>query len=328
MTSRPSHSAPDTIDEADLVELRPVVLGLCYRMLACPFAAEGAAQETLTRTWRQRNRFDPARASLRTWSLRIATNVCIDHLRSASRRSVPTDLEGPSTPTADVGAPIPNSRLVMPIPTRVLEGETVGLDPAAAVGLRESVRLAFVAALQHLSPVERATLLLREVFALPASEVAAGIGRSEAAVTSALGRARRKLAEHDLSLDGGRSGRGDGPDGPDHPCARRSYVAAFGAHDIAAMVALIADDVAMTMPPYPWWARGRDHVRASLEGTDFCRGTRLVPVSVNGAAGFGHYLPLGEGGRLGDRRHRPRPRVLQAWARRLRRPRSRRSGPG
>lgn len=281
------------ITETSISDLRPALRGLCYRMLGCPFAAEDATQETLARMWRRRDRFDPTRASLRTWAFRIATNVCIDQLRAAPRRALPVDLEGPSAATGDAGRPLANDRLLWPIPTASIAGEELGADVAGTISLRESIRLAFVAALQRLGPVERASLVLRDVYGLSTEEAAECLGRSLTAVESAVARARRKLrrdATHDDSAS---------TSDPDDPYIRAlvdRYVTAFEAHDIAAMVALMTADISMSMPPYRWWVQGRDDVRAALQSTDFCQHSRLLTTSVNGSIGLGHYLPIGPDG--------------------------------
>ena len=251
--------------EAQLTAMRGELVGFAYRMLGSPFEAEDAVQETLLRAWKHAGDFDPGRGSLRTWVYRIATNVCLDMLRSAARRTL--DLTGP--PGGEVGERLPDSAWVWPM----LD------DPAAVVQRRDSVRLAFVAALQHLPPRQRAVLILRDVLCWHAAEVAALLDVSVAAVTSSLQRARAALRAADLVRPA-----------PLTDAAQRSlvdrYCDAFHRSDVPAMVALLQEDATTSMPPFRWWLRGRDRIGAVMSASDACHGARLEPVRVNGVLGF------------------------------------------
>jgi RNA polymerase sigma-70 factor, ECF subfamily len=270
----------------ELLEQHRIALtGYCYRMLGSPFEAEDAVQETLVRAWRSLDRFDEGRASLRTWLYAIATNVCLDMVRGARRRARAIDL-GPSAQAGPgLGAPLPESAFVQPVPDgRVLP---FGGDPAELAAQRDTIRLAFVAALQHLPPRQRAALILRDVLCCKADEVARMLDTTVASVTSALQRARATL----------RAARVD-PGEPYQPMdqARRRlldrYCDAFERYDVEAMVALLHEDVVMSMPPFLWWLRGRDAVRETLLAAGRpCAGSRLLPATANGSPAFGQYRP-------------------------------------
>ncbi|WP_214409170.1 sigma-70 family RNA polymerase sigma factor [Sphaerisporangium fuscum] len=275
----------------DLDRHRAELTGYCYRMLGSPFEAEDAVQETLLRAWRGRGGYDEARASLRTWLYRIATNICLDMLKGRGRRARPVDLGPAAEPGPDIGAPLPERVWVQPIPdSRVLPEEGEGGDPAALAVARETIGLAFVAALQHLSPRQRAVLILRDVLCWRAAEVAELLDMSVAAVNSALQRARaalpaRRPAETSPAL------------GAEHAALLARYVAAFERYDVAALVALLREDATMSMPPFAWWLSGRDAIeRALAASAGRCAGSRLVPVAANGTVAFGQYLPDGAGG--------------------------------
>ena len=262
-----------TRDPADLESLRPQLTGYCYRMLGCPAEAQDAVQETMLRAWR--GEFQ-GRSSLRTWVYRIATNVCLDLLRSSGRRAQPMDLGPVGTPTVEaLGERRPAETWVLPAPT-------AALDPAEVAESRESVRLAFVAALQHLPPRQRAVLILCEVLRFSAVEVAALLDTSTASVNSALQRARATLvhlpAVEPLALT------------PDLAALLARYVAAFERYDVAALTALLREDVVMNMPPYPLWLQGPDDVATWFRGPgQGCAGSRLVATSANGQPAFGQY---------------------------------------
>ena len=247
----------------DLDEHRPALFAHCYRMLGSPFDAEDAVQETFLRAWRSKDRYDPARP-LRAWLHAIATNVCLDALRSAGRRA--GLLRGdPSVPGPDIGAPLPETAWVLPAPT----------DPALAVEERASVRLAFVIALQALPPRQRAVLLLREVLGWRADEVAGLLGSTVASVNSALQRARAALPAEPVSE-------------PDQ-AVLDAYCSAFLNHDVDGLVTLLSNDVTTSMPPFTWWLRGRDHVAAIWQHASYCIGHTLVPVSANGTPAWAQY---------------------------------------
>ncbi|OLF13432.1 sigma-70 family RNA polymerase sigma factor [Actinophytocola xanthii] len=255
---------------------RVELTGYCYRMLGSGFEAEDAVQETLLRAWRAS--YDPARGSERAWLYAIATNVCVDMLRSAQRRATAMDL-GPATgPGADLGTPLPQGVWVQPVPDhRVLDG-----DPAEAAVQRESIRLAFVAALQHLPPRQRAVLILRDVLGWRAAEVARLFDTTVTSVHSSLQRARSTLAA--------RRPAPAEPIGPEHRDLLTRYVDAFERYDVAALVGLLTEDATMSMPPFAWWSRGRDDIAAALANADgTCRDARLLPAAASGSPAFGQY---------------------------------------
>ena len=262
-------------------QFRVELTGYAYRMLGAAAEAEDAVQETLLRAWQHAGRFDPGRGTLRTWLYRIATNVCLDMLRGAQRRARAVDLG----PAAEAGAP-----LGTPLPPAVWIGPVADdrvLDPAEHAVRRESVRLAFIAALQRLSPRQRAVLILRDVLGWQASEVADLLGTSVPSVTSVLQRARATI-------------RRAGPVGPLEPDAAgllERYCRAFERYDVAAMVALLHEDATMSMPPFLWWLRGREQIRqVLLHGDGSCRGARMVPVAVSGTCAYRQDRPTGPGG--------------------------------
>jgi RNA polymerase sigma-70 factor, ECF subfamily len=274
--------AADVPIEQRLEVYRPELTGYCYRMLGSAFEAEDAVQDTLVRAWRGFDRFE-GRSALRSWLYRIATNVCLTMLDSAQRRVRPMDL-GPagSGRAADAGEPRPDEIWVGPVPDGRLLPEAA--DPAAVVAGRESIRLAFIAALQHLPPRQRAVLILREVLAWSAQEVAELLDTSVASVTSALQRARVTIATADTTADV------HAPLDDDQKALLARYVRAFEAYDLTALTALLHDDATLSMPPLPLWFRGSDDIAAWMAGTGSgCRGSRLVPMMANGMPAFGQY---------------------------------------
>jgi RNA polymerase sigma-70 factor (ECF subfamily) len=270
--------------ESQLEAYRPELTAHCYRMLGSAFEAEDAVQDTLVRAWKGLDRFE-GRSALRSWLYRIATNVCLTMLSSAQLRVRPMDL-GPagSGRASDPGEPRPEQVWVGPVPDgRVLSGAA---DPADVVAGRESIRLAFIAALQHLPPRQRAVLILREVLAWSAQEVAELLDTSVAGVNSALQRARATIATADLTGD-----VHDPLDGDQQALLTR-YVTAFEAYDLEALTTLLHDDAKLSMPPLPLWLQGQDDIAAWMAGTgNGCRGSRLVPVVANGLPAFGQYRP-------------------------------------
>ncbi|MGC1211022.1 MAG: sigma-70 family RNA polymerase sigma factor [Micromonospora sp.] len=280
MTTAPAMAA------TDLEEFRVELTGYTYRMLGSIFDAEDAVQETLLRAWRGRAAFD-GRSSLRTWLYRIATNVCLDLLRGRGRRALPVDLGAPMAPVpASLGTP--TGDWLEPVPdAAVLAG-----DPAELAVARESVRLAFVAAVQHLPPRQRAVLILRDVLGWHAAEVADLLQASVPAVNSALQRARATLA---AVRDADRP-TGPGLDGPDRDLLDR-YVESFIRYDIDALVALLRDDAVHSMPPYSMWLRGAADIGRWLRGPGAgCRGSRLVRIAANGGPALAQYRPDPAGG--------------------------------
>lgn len=267
---------------------RVELTGYCYRMLGSAFEAEDAVQDTLVRAWRSFDKFE-GRSSLRSWLYRIATNVCLDMLNAGNKRARPVDLTGP-TPLARAALnPLPENVWLEPMPDgRILPSVE---DPAEAAVARESVRLAFVAALQHLPPKQRAVLILREVLAWKAAEAAELLDTSVASVNSALQRARATLAEH----QGSATDTADPLDEEQRGLLER-YVAAFEGYDMAALTALLHEDAVMTMPPFDLWLRGHDDITGFMQtfGAS-CAGSRLVAVSANGSPAFAHYKPNPDG---------------------------------
>jgi RNA polymerase sigma-70 factor (ECF subfamily) len=279
-----------TISPDALEEHRAALTGYCYRMLGSAFEADDAVQETMVRAWRSLDRFE-GRSALRSWLYRIATNVCLDMLNGRQRRARPMDL-GPSS-TSDTPLPPmqPEATWIQPIPDgRVL---TSGADPGELAVARESIRLAFIAALQHLPPKQRAVLILREVLRWRASEVAELLDTSVQSVNSALQRARATLATTDLSD----TDAAESMDDEQRDLVAR-YIDAFERYDMESLTALLHQDATLSMPPYALWLQGPDEVVGWMLGTGHnCRGSRLVPTSANGSPAFGQYRPTGPDGR-------------------------------
>lgn len=273
----------------DLEYYRRELTGYCYRMLGSAFEADDAVQETMLRAWKAAEGFE-GRSSLRSWLYRIATNVCLDAMRGEKRRALPMDL-GPASPPLELYMrPAPAEDLwVTPIPdARVLPENG---DPAEIAAVRESVRLAFVTALQHLPPRQRAALILCEVLKLPAAEAAAVLESSVASVNSALQRARTAMAEL-----------------PEHqrPCKVEpenaelltKYVDAFQRYDMEALLGLLREDALQTMPPFEMWLQGAPAITEWMvqPGPLGCAGSILVPVRANGVLGWAQYKPDPEHG--------------------------------
>jgi RNA polymerase sigma-70 factor (ECF subfamily) len=279
-----------TTNETQLEQYRGELTAYCYRMLGSPFEAEDAVQETMLRAWRSMDRFE-GRASLRSWLYRIATNVCLDMLAGRERRARPMDLGPAQEPIEANLHTLPETTWIQPMPDSLTvspEG-----DPAEVAASRETIRLAFVAALQHLPPRQRAVLILCEVLRWKASEVAELLETSVASVNSALQRARATLEAHDVSAEGGSSSM----DEADEELLAR-YVEAFEAYDIEALTALIKEDAKQSMPPFDMWLSGRDDIFTWWFGPGIgCRDSRMIPVeSANGAPAFGQYKPSPDGG--------------------------------
>jgi RNA polymerase sigma-70 factor (ECF subfamily) len=275
--------------EARLEQHRTELTAYAYRMLGSAFEAEDAVQETLIRAWKSFDRFE-GRAALRTWLYRIATNVCLDMLNGKERRARPMDMGPASSADTPLGEQLPEVTWIEPIPDgRVLPS---GGDPAEVAEARESIRLAFVAALQHLPARQRAVLVLREVLRWKATEVAELLETSVASVNSALQRARAALSENQLSEDGPTE-----PMDEDHEALLVRYVDAFERYDMDSLTALLHEDATWNMPPYELWLQGHLDIRKWCLGTGIgCNGSRLVPTMANGAPAFGQYKPSPEGG--------------------------------
>ncbi len=286
--------------ESRLEQHRPELTGYAYRMLGSAFEAEDAVQEAMVRAWRGYGRFE-GRAALRSWLYRITTNVCLDMLKSRERRARPMEIGPLRTPAGPLGEPRPEATWLLPAPDQRVLPAADTLDPAELAVQRESVQLAFMAALQHLPAKQRVVLILREVLQWKAAEVAELLDTSVPAVNSALQRARATLAELQPP-SGGAASAGPGVtaeselDPADAGLLAR-YVDAFERYDMDALVALLAEDATLSMPPYDMWLRGAEHIRGWMLGMGLeCQGSRLVPVAANGSAGFAQYRPSGPGG--------------------------------
>jgi RNA polymerase sigma-70 factor (ECF subfamily) len=271
---------PVTLEEFD--SYRRELTGYCYRMLGSAFEADDAVQETMVRVWKKADTFE-GRSSVRSWVYRIATNVCLDHLRSRGRRAVAMDLGPAGTADAFHGATRPEDAWLTPIPDgQVLPDDG---DPGELAAARETIKLAFVTALQHLPAKQRACLILCEVLKWQATETADLLDTTVASVNSALQRARATLAE-----------RVQGPGAEastvtaEQEALLASYVDAFERYDITKLVSLLRDDAVMSMPPFDFWLQGPEHLGEFFLGPGgACRGSRLVATAANGHAAFGSY---------------------------------------
>ena len=281
--------APST---QQLEQYRGELRGYCYRMLGSAFDADDAVQETLVKAWQALDRFE-GRSSIRSWLYRIATNVCLDALRSRERRAQPMDLSMPVPATTPPGDPLPEAVWVEPMPDA--DVAPLAGDPAQRAVYAESIRLAFIAALQALPPRQRAVLILREVLCWQASEVAELLETSVASVNSALQRARARMGASNLSDRDLPALQGELSEADQALLAR--YVRAFEAYDIAALVRLLHEDASISMPPIPTWLKGRDDLRDWYLGYGIgCKGSRLVPTVANGLPAFGQYRMSAAGG--------------------------------
>ena len=286
--------APTGADlERALESHRRELTGYCYRMLGSGAEAEDAVQDTMIRAWRSIDGFE-GRSSLRSWLYRIANNVCIDMMRSPQRRARPMEM-GPSSSVAEavLGERHGEHAFVQPVADdRVID---LAGDPADVAAARESIRLAFVAALQHLPARQRSVLILCQVLRWQASEVAELLDTSVASVNSALQRARATVAAHEGE-------RLDDPADPEQQALLDRYVDAFERYDIPRLVGLLREDVILSMPPFDLWLVGPDNLAGWFLGEGIvCKDGRLLPVSVNGTAGFGNY-------------HNVAPGVWEPWA--------------
>jgi RNA polymerase sigma-70 factor, ECF subfamily len=275
--------------ELQLERRRGELTAYCYRMLGSTFEAEDAVQETYMRAWRSFDSFE-GRAELSTWLYKIATNVCLSALKGMGRRARPIDLGPAGTAYSPLGERLPEATWIEPIPdSDITRGAG---DPAATAEMRDSIRLAFVAALQHLAPKQRAVLILRDVLKWKASEVADLLGTTVAGVNSALQRARAALAN--AEVDAG---------GPREPLDERTemllalYVDAFERYDMDALTSVLHRDATWTMPPYELWLNSHEDIRRWCLGRGIgCRGSRLVPVRANASPAFAQYKPAADGG--------------------------------
>src|SRR6202140_4754555 len=282
----PSRTVAPTELESQLEGYRSELIGYCYRMVGSPFEAGDAVQDTMLRAWRGFERFE-GRASLRSWIYRIATNVCLDMLDGRNRRARPMDLGPALAPVVENAHWLPEVAWLEPLPDSVLAESG---DPAELAVARESIRLAFVAALQHLPPRQRAVLILCEVLRWKAKEGAELPDTSVASVNSALQRARETLEA---------SGVSSNDPVPEMDEARKQllarYVQAFERYDLNALTALIQEDARQSMPPYDLWLHGRENILTWWFGPGIgCRGSRLLPTTgANGSGAFGPEKPRG-----------------------------------
>jgi RNA polymerase sigma-70 factor (ECF subfamily) len=292
--SAPGHDVSPPAEELRLEDLeheferqRRRLTAHAYRMLGSTFEAEDAVQETFIRAWKGLDGFD-GRASVGSWLFRIVTNVCLDMLGSRERRARPMDLAAARSADSPLGEPLPEATWILPIPDdRAVPADG---DPAEIAHARESVRLALVAALQHLPPNQRAVLLLCEVLKWRASEVAELLGTTLPAVNSALQRARATLGAMDV---------GTATDLTD-PATRElvdRYVDAFERYDMDSLTSLLREDATWNMPPFELWLQTHDDIRTWCLGPGIgCAGSRLIPVAANGSPAFGQYKPASDGG--------------------------------
>jgi RNA polymerase sigma-70 factor, ECF subfamily len=261
-----------------LEQYRRELTGYCYRMLGSAFEAEDAVQETMLRAWRSLDRFE-GRSALKSWLYRIATNVCFDALAGRERRARPMDLGPAEEPLFENLAELPEVTWITPLPT-----------PDELAEQRETLRLAFVAALQHLPPKQRAALVLCEVLKWQASEAAELLETSVASVNSALQRARATLATADTTAPAELD--------DETRALLERYVAAFEAYDLDRLTELLHEDAIQSMPPYSLWLQGRDDIFTWWFGPGIgCRGSKLVSVGLaNGMPAWGQFKPSPEGG--------------------------------
>jgi RNA polymerase sigma-70 factor, ECF subfamily len=267
---------------------RADLVGYCYRMLASPFEAEDAVQETMLRAWKAYDKFE-GRAAIRTWLHRIATNVCLDMLRAKQHRARPMDL-GPAREPIEANLKIlPEVTWIEPIPDTLVASDP---DPEQSAIAKESVRLAFVAALQHLPAKQRATLILCEVMSWKAAEVAELLEMSVASVNSALQRARATLKTGGLD-----EGRVSIVDDKKREMLQR-YVEAFERYDVSLLTKVIREDAKQSMPPFDLWLQGREDMFRWWFGAGIgCKGSRVIPAgTANGSPAFGQYKPSADGG--------------------------------
>ena len=282
-------SATGDGDVAVIERYRRELTGYCYRMLGSAFEAEDAVQETMVRAWRAFDRFE-GRSQVRTWLYRIASNVCFDALASSQRRARPMDLGPAGFADTPLSPPLSENVWIMPIPDQLVTAPAD--DPAEQVVHRESIRLAFVAALHHLPPRQRAAVILHDVLRWSAKEIAELLDSSVASTNSALQRARATLA----GIEPHAHAVSEPEDAATLELLGR-YVDAFERYDMDALTAVVHEDAIQSMPPFEMWLRGADQLVKFWSGPGAeCAGSRLVPTRANGCPAFGQYRPSGPGG--------------------------------
>ncbi len=291
VTRRPEGSSAQRHEfEPELERYRGELTAYAYRMLGSAFEAEDAVQETFLRAWRGYADFE-GRSTVRSWLYRIATNVCLDMLSGRERRARPMDLGPARSADTPLPEPLAEERWLSPIPDgRVMPS---GGDPAELAVERESIRLAFVAALQHLPPKQRAVLILRDVLRWKAAEVAELLGTTLQSVNSALQRARAAVASRDLTSTEPLQAMDK-----DQQALLARYVDAFERYDMDSLTSLLHEDATWSMPPYDLWLQTHEDIRKWCLGPGIgCKGSRLIPTVANGAPAFGQYK-RGAPGRL------------------------------
>jgi RNA polymerase sigma-70 factor, ECF subfamily len=269
--------------ELELEPYRRELTGYCYRMLGSGFDAEDAVQETMVRAWKSAGRLQD-RAALKSWLYRIATNVCYDMLQGSQKRARPMDMGPASTAESALDAGLPEEMWIQPVPD-------ANLDPAELTASKETLRLAFVAALQHLPARQRVVLILREVLRWQATEVAELLDTSVASVNSALQRARATMDELDLDTSGPATVEDD-----EQQQLLTQYVEAFERYDVAQLVTLLKDDVVFNMPPFELWLQGPDDVAKWMLGPGIgCKDAKLITTRANGCPAVAIYKPSEDG---------------------------------
>lgn len=274
----------ETHDPAELEQYRAELTGYCYRMLGSTFEAEDAVQDTMVRAWKNLDRFE-GRSALRSWLYRIATNVCLDMLNGSQRRARPMDMGPARSADSQLGDPLPEVAWLQPMPdARVLPEDG---DPAELAIERETIRLAFVTALQHLPPKQRAVLILHEVLKWKASEVAELLETSVASVNSALQRARASLEQKGVVESDPFEPMDD-----EQQALLDRYVDAFQRYDMDSLTALLHEDATWSMPPFELWLQTHEDIRKWCLGPGIgCKDSRLIPTVANGSPAFGQYKP-------------------------------------
>jgi RNA polymerase sigma-70 factor (ECF subfamily) len=266
---------------------RRELLAHCYRMLGSIDDAEDLVQETYLRAWRSYEGFE-GRSSVRTWLYQIASNACLTALQQRARRPLPSGLGGPGQdPGADPGAGTDVAWL-QPIPDALVTPESA--DPAAIAAARESLRLALIASFQYLPPRQRAVLILREVLAFPAADVARMLGTSTAAVKSTLQRARARLHEVAPAAD-----QVTEPGEPEARALLDQYIEAFETADAAALARLLRQDATLELPPSAAWFAGRDAIAGAVAGLGSPGDWQMLPVAANGQPAAAAYLRGSDG---------------------------------